>query len=384
MVFLELNRKNMRQLMLLIVFALLLSWGINNPSQVGGILSGLIGLISPFLLGCCFAFVINILLRPMEALWNRLWGKRKSPLSKKLRRPVCLAFSVILLLGLLSTVFLVLIPQLKETFASIYEMIPQSVEKLDKWWHELSVFLAQFSTILPEPDINTEELIKKLTNLFTKAGGAIANKTLLITSSIFRVFFNLILALIFSFYILGQKESLGRGCRQLIHALINPARADRFLGVMTIVNRSFTNYVTGQVTEAFILGFLCWLGMLILGFPYATVISVVVGFSALIPIFGAWVGAIIGAFLIVFVAPIKALWFIIFLVILQQLEGNLIYPRVVGKSVGLPGIWVLAAVTVGGGAFGILGMLLGVPVFAVVYTLTKEFVHLRTREPGKS
>ena len=160
---------------------------------------------------------------------------------------------------------------------------------------------------------------------------------------------------------------------------MKPERADRTLEIISLVNRSFTNYVTGQVTEAIILGLPCFIGMLIFGFPYAPVISVVISFTALIPIFGAWMGAVIGAFLIVFVEPVKALWFLIFLIILQQVEGNVIYPKVVGKSVGLPGIWVLAAVTLGGGAFGILGMLLGVPIFAVIYTLGNEYISRRAK-----
>lgn len=376
----ELNRKNVRRLMLLITFALVLAWGINNPAQVGGIVGRLFGLIAPFLLGFCFAFVLNIILRPLERLWNRLWRKSKSPLKQKLRRPVCLIFSVLLLFGVVAAVFLVLVPQMRETILSISAMVPQSVEKAEQWWTELSAFLSQFGAYLPELDLDTEKIIENATGFITRYAGIMANKTIDITRSIFKVFFNIIMALIVSFYVLGQKEQHGRNCRRAIRAVMKPEHADRFLEVVSLVDRSFNSYVTGQMTEAVILGCLCCVGMLIFRFPYAPVISVVIGFTALIPIFGAWVGAAVGAFLIVFVSPMKALWFIVFLVILQQLENNLIYPRVVGKSVGLPGIWVLAAVSIGGGAFGILGMLLGVPTCAVIYTLGKEFVKRRT--PG--
>lgn len=365
--------------MLLIAFALVLSWGINNPGQVGAMLSGLISLISPFLLGFCFAFVLNILLRPMELLWNRLWRNKKGPWKEKLRRPVCLVLCVLLLLGLISMVFFVLIPQLRSTAASIYAMVPEATVKAETWWQELSDFFSGFGAYLPELKLNSDEIIKSVTDFLAKRGGAVVNKTLDLTFSIFKVVFNILLALIISFYILGQKESHGRNCKKVIRALLKPEKADRCLEVLSLINRSFTNYVTGQVTEALILGGLCCIGMLIFGFPYASVISVVISFTALIPIFGAWAGAAIGAFLIVFVNPVKALWFLIFLVVLQQLEGNLIYPRVVGKSVGLPGIWVLAAVTIGGSAFGILGMLLGVPICAVIYSLGREFVNSRTR-----
>lgn len=375
----ELNRKNVRWLMLLIAFALVLAWGINNPAQVGGILDRLLGLVSPFLLGFCFAFVLNIILRPMEKLWDHLWRKSKRPLKQRLRRPVCLMLSLVLLFGVVAAVFLVLIPQLRETVMSISAMVPQSVEKLELWWDELSEFLSHFGAYLPELNLNTEKIITTVTDFIARYASTMANKTIDITLSIFNVLFNFIMALIISLYVLGQKELHGRNCRRAIRALLKPAHADRFLEIISLVNKSFSNYVTGQMTEAVILGCLCFLGMLIFRFPYASVIAVVIGFTALIPIFGAWVGAAIGAFLIVFVSPMKALWFIIFLVILQQLENNLIYPKVVGKSVGLPGIWVLAAVTIGGGAFGILGMLLGVPTCAVIYALGKEFITHRTR-----
>ena len=375
----ELNRKNLRALMLLIVFTLLLYWSFTNLELLGSLLSSLVSLLSPFLLGFCVAFVLNIILRPMESLWNRLLRKCTRPWKKRLCRPVCLTLSTAIFLGLVSTVFLVLVPQIRSTVESISSMIPQSVDKLEQWWHELSAFLSDFGAYLPELQLNSDEIIKTITDFFTDQGSAMVNKTLDITFSIFKMFFNIILALIISLYVLGQKESHGRSCRRALRAILKPERADRALEFISLVNRSFTNYVTGQVTEAIILGLLCLTGMLIFGFPYAPVISVVISFTALIPIFGAWIGAIVGAFLIVFVDPMKALWFLVFLIVLQQVEGNLIYPKVVGKSVGLPGIWVLAAVTLVGGAFGILGMLLGVPICAVIYSLGNAFILRRTK-----
>ncbi len=380
----ELNKKNLRALMLLITFTLVLFWAFSNLEQLGSLISWLLALLTPFLLGFCIAFVLNIILRPMETLWNRLLRKVGKPWKKRLRRPVCLVLSTAIFLGLVSTVFLVLVPQIRSTVASISSMIPQSVDKAEQWWHELSVFLNRFGAYLPELQLNSDEIIKTLTDFFTDQGSAMVNKTLDITLSIFKLVFNIILAFIISLYVLGRKEDHGRSFRRALRAVLKPERADRALEIISLVNRSFTNYVTGQVTEAVILGLLCMTGMLIFGFPYAPVISVVISFTALIPIFGAWMGAVVGAFLIVFVDPMKALWFLIFLIILQQVEGNLIYPKVVGKSVGLPGIWVLAAVTLGGGAFGILGMLLGVPICAVIYTLGNEFILRRTKHMDKA
>ena len=375
----ELNKKNLRTLMLLITFTLVLFWVFNNLEQVGALLRSLLSLLTPFLLGFCLAFVLNIILRPMEALWDRLLRNSRRPWKKRLRRPVCLILSTAIFIGLVSTVFLVLVPQIRSTVAGISSMIPQAVDQTEQWWHELSVFLNRFGAYLPELQLDSDEIIKNVTDFFTDQGSAMVNKTLDITFSIFKLIFNVILAFIISMYVLGSKEKHGQGFRRALRAVMKPDRAERTLEFVSLVNRSFTNYVTGQVTEAVILGLLCMAGMLLFGFPYAPVISVVISFTALIPIFGAWIGAAIGAFLIVFVNPMKAFWFLVFLIVLQQVEGNLIYPKVVGKSVGLPGIWVLAAVTLGGGAFGILGMLLGVPICAVIYALGNEYINRRTK-----
>ena len=189
-----------------------------------------------------------------------------------------------------------------------------------------------------------------------------------------------VLALVFSLYLLAQKETLLAQSKRLLRRSLPQKAADRLLRLLSLSNNAFSSFVTGQVTEAFILGTLCCLGMLILRLPYALPVSVIIATLSLIPIFGAWIGAATGAFLIVFQSPIKALTFLIFLLILQQVEGNLIYPKVVGKSVGLPGLWVLAAVTLGGGAFGVLGMLLGVPVCSIVYSLVQEFIRGKPAE----
>ena len=206
------------------------------------------------------------------------------------------------------------------------------------------------------------------------------NATLNITTSIVGALVNFLLALVFSLYLLAQKETLIAQSKRLLRRALPRKAADKLLELLSLTNNAFSSFVTGQVTEAVILGTLCCLGMLILRLPYALPVSVIIAALSLIPIFGAWIGAATGAFLIVFQSPIKALTFLIFLLILQQVEGNLIYPRVVGKSVGLPGLWVLAAVTIGGGAFGVLGMLLGVPVCSVIYTLLQNFVRTAPEE----
>ena len=203
-----------------------------------------------------------------------------------------------------------------------------------------------------------------------------------ITSSVVSLIFNLVLALAFALYLLAQKETLTRQAKKVVQAIFSSKRAQQITELAHMTNRAFSNFVTGQLTEALILGCLCFLGMLIFRLPYAGVISVIIGFTALIPIFGAFIGVAIGALLILLVNPIQALWFILFIIVLQQIESNVIYPRVVGKSVGLPGIWVLAAVTLGGNAFGLLGMLFAVPLCSVLYAVARRVVHRRLAQKG--
>ena len=362
----DLNKKNMKRIALLIAFGLLLYWGLNHPGQAGQMLSTVFSIFLPFLLGGCLAFLLNVILRPVERGWRRAWGKRYGPRQKRAQRPVCLLVSTLLLVGVVFAIFFIVVPALKDSVVNFVSLLPSRLAHLEHWWNNLAGFLEAHSIQLPEFSLNSAELQNN------------------ITSSIFSLVVNLVLALAFSLYLLAQKETLTGQAKKVVRALFSEKWAHWITDVARMTNRTFSNFVTGQLTEAVILGTLCFLGMLIFRLPYAGVISVLVGFTALIPIFGAFIGVGIGAFLILLVSPIKALWFILFFVILQQLEGNLIYPRVVGKSVGLPGIWVLAAVTVGGNAFGLAGMLLAVPLCSVLYTLARQGVNARLARKGLS
>ena len=246
--------------------------------------------------------------------------------------------------------------------------------ELKAWWKELSEFLAEYSVILPELNFENTAIIAKLTELVTSSGEMIFNHTINTTTAIVTAVFNIFIGFAFCIYLLAGKERLIGQSKRTLTAALSEKRAKRIFAFFSRVNDSFSHFVTGQVVEAIIIGLLCFIGMLILGLPYATVVSVLVGVTALIPILGAYIGTAIGALLILVESPIKALWFIVFIIILQQLEGNLIYPHVVGKSVGLPGIWVLAAVTVGGNIYGVMGMLVSVPVCSVIYVYLSEKV----------
>ena len=365
-----------KRIMGIITFALLLYWGLLHPGQVTSILSWLFALVSPFVLGFAIAFIVNVPLRLLEGQWD------KHMKSSKGKRPVCLVASLIIIVAIIFALFFIVVPALGESFANLASQLPQYVRQLESLYVSLTDLLAQHNIVLPTLDLDLEAIYTAVLNFFTNYGQALVDTTVGVTTSIVSVVVNFVLALVFSLYVLAQKETLMRQGRKVVSALLPQRWANKTLEVATLTNKTFSNFVTGQLTEAVILGSLCFLGMTLLRIPYAAVVSVLIGFCALIPIFGAIIGAIVGAFLILLVAPRKALWFLIFLIILQQLEGNLIYPRVVGKSVGLPGIWVLAAVTVGGNAFGLVGMLLSVPVCSVLYTLFREFVNHRLEQKG--
>lgn len=378
----DLNKKTMQRLALLIVFALLLSWALSHPSQVALVFSALGTLLLPFLLGGCLAFLGNVFLRPVERAWVWLWGKRYGPRQQAAQRPVCLLATCLLLAGILFAVFFIVGPALRESVFSFIAMLPDRLSQLKIWWDQLAAYLAHYSVHLPDFSFNGETLQDWISNLLEKYGQAFLDTTIAATSSIFSLVVNLVLGWVFSLYLLAQKETLSRQAWKVIQSLFSQKRARQIVDVAKLTNRTFSSFVTGQLTEAVILGSLCFVGMLILRLPYAGVVSVLVGFTALIPIFGAFIGLGIGAFLILLVHPIQALWFIIFFLILQQVEGNLIYPRVVGKSVGLPGIWVLAAVTLGGNVFGLVGMLIAVPLCSVLYALARQGVNGRLTRKG--
>lgn len=377
----ELNRKNMKRILLLIAGAILLYWGLNNLKLLGGVAGSLLKLLSPLLVGACIAFVLNLMLKALERLWDRALRNYLRPGQRdKLKRPVCLTVTMLVFLGLIFALIFILYPRLKESAATMVDNIPIYVRQIQRWWTQLSDFAGGHGVELPELSLNAIQVRDTVTSFLTEKGDSVVNTTLSITTSIVSAIINILLALVFSLYILAQKETLIGQAKRLVRAVLPRKVADRMMYLLRLANDVFSNFVSGQVTEAFILGTLCCIGMLILKLPYALPVSVVICFTSLIPIFGAWIGAATGAFLILFQSPAKALWFLIFLLILQQVEGNLIYPKVVGKSVGLPGLWVLAAVTIGGGAFGVMGMLLGVPVCAVVYVLVQEFIRSRNTE----
>lgn len=369
----DISKKTVKRILLIIAFTVILIWAVYNHKLLFKYIGELYALISPFVIGLCIAYVVNVIMRPIERMWMKLLSRFKGKWVEKLKRPICLLLSILLIIGIILAVVFLIIPELSESVSSLVSMIPSYVTEVENWWEALSERLVKYGVDLPQFNFNPDKLID-----FLKDGGtAVLNTTLSATTSIVTAVINFVLALAFSIYVLAQKETLKRQTKKVMSRLMKPEKMQKLLDMLDLINRTFTNFITGQLTEAVIIGALCFIGMSIFRMPYAPAISVLVGFTALIPVFGAFIGTAIGAFLILLVKPIQAVWFVVFIIVLQQFEGNLIYPKVVGKSVGLPGIWVLVAVTIGGNAMGVVGMLISVPLCSVLYVVARNAVNGR-------
>lgn len=326
--------------------------------------SALLSAAMPLIMGCVIAYLVNILMSMYER--NFFPGSQSSYVGS-LRRPVCMLGAFATLLAIVVLIFGLIVPQLISCVKLIVEQIPGFMANV--------LALADSWDIVPDDildklrSIDWDSRIGQIASLLTSGLGDVMGVVVDTVSSVLSGIVTALVSLIFSIYLLGSKETLCRQAHRLMTHFLHERLCRKVEYVLDILNDCFRRYIVGQCLEAVIIGFLCALGMGLLRLPYASMIGALVGFTALIPIAGAYIGALVGAFMILTVSPLKALIFLVFLVILQQVEGNLIYPRVVGSSMGLPGIWVLAAVTVGGGIMGISGMLLGVPLAAAAYRL---------------
>ncbi len=331
--------------------------------------SSLISIITPMLVGCAMAYVLNILVDKVESLPP--FRNEASPLYKG-RRAISILASLAVLVLTVVLLVLIIIPQLVEAFQVVLAGIPPLLEQVAKWAVEQDFALPEIQTWFN--GVNWSQMAEKVIRSFTMGIGSLFSSTVTILSGLGSVLVRTVVGFIFALYLLAGKEKLGGQIRILARTYLKEETCRKLAYLFHTANDVFTRFIVGQCTEAVIIGALCTLGMILFRFPYATMVGVLIGATALLPIVGAYLGAGIGAFMIFTVNPLQAVAFLIFIVVLQQLEGNLIYPRVVGSSIGLPGIWVLAAVTVGGGLGGIVGMLLAVPATATAYKLIRQDV----------
>lgn len=328
----------------------------------------LLSAMTSMLVGAIIAYLVNILMSAYERHYFPSRSKSKAVI--KSRRPVCLIAAFLTLIAVIALICILIIPELIECIKTLAAVIPPFIRHVLTLADDISWIPQQVISALEGIDWNS--LISKALDVITSGFGDFFSVITSAVASVFSLLVTVLFAVIFSVYLLVGKDRFGRNGDRLLAAYLPRRVHDWILHLLAVFNDCFHRYIVGQCIEALILGALCTIGMLILRIPYATMIGALIAFTALIPIAGAYIGAGVGAFMILTVSPMKALVFLIFLIILQQLEGNIIYPRVVGTSLGLPGIWVLFAVTVGGGLFGVIGMLLGVPLVAAVYRLIKE------------
>ncbi len=324
----------------------------------------------PLVLGAAMAYFVNILMTFYE---RHLPGGAEGGAGRKARRPLCMILAFATLLIIVVLLLVLVIPELISCIRVIAAGVPAVAADLTAWFEKQGVLPETVAEALNQ--IDWKSRISEIAGVLTQGVGGAVNAVVNAVSSVVSGVVTFFMALIFSIYLLLGKEKLGGQLNKLMEKYLKEPVKRRVRYVVGVVNDCFHRYIVGQCTEAVILGVLCMLGMLLIRLPYATMIGALIGFTALIPVAGAYIGAFVGAFMIVTVSPVKALIFLVFIVILQQLEGNLIYPRVVGSSLGLPAIWVLAAVTVGGGVLGIPGMLLGVPLTAAAYRLIRNDVY---------
>ncbi len=358
------------------LFALFLA--ITYWKTVSGFIGMVFGAATPLFIGAAAAYVVNILMSFYE---RRFFGKTKNKKLLKIKRPLCMIIAFITLVAVLAIVVWLVLPQFVSAIMLVVDYIPEAANWIVEQLEKLEYVPQDIIDMLVSIDWNSQ--IEKIIKAVTSGVGNVMGVVISTVSTVLGGIVTAFLSLIFAIYILLDKEKLENQADKIAKKYLKQSWYEKLRYVLHTFSDSFHKYIVGQCTEAVILGGLCAIGMGILGLPYATMIGALVAFTALIPVAGAFIGGAVGAFMILMVNPIQALIFIVYLVVLQQLEGNIIYPKVVGSSMGLPAIWVLAAVTIGGGVMGIMGMLIGVPIAATVYRIIHNDVNGKTEEEIK-
>lgn len=359
----------------LVIMAIVLIFAFIYISEIWSFVKFIIRIFMPFIIGLAIAFVLNVLMNTIENKWFKKWKA-----STKVKRPISLLISIALVLGFIVFLLLLIIPNLQNTIELFADSIPaysRSLQNLLNGWGINAEVINEIREVLDSLGTTLAEYIKNNSN-------QVIDVTLGIASNVVSGFVNITIGFVFAIYFLAQKEKIASQFNKVMDAYLPKKKISKIKEIATLSNKVFSHFVSGQCIEAIIIGVLCFFGMVILRLPYASTISVLVGFTALIPVFGAFIGTIFGAFLIFMVSPLQAIIFVMFIIILQQLEGNLIYPKVVGKSVGLPGIWVLVAVSVGASINGVLGMLLSVPICSIIYSILATNVRIRLEDKNKT
>ena len=367
------NRDQIKQRLLVVCGGVAFFCALQNLSAVIAALRWVLGTLSPFLVGGAIAFVLNV---PMRAIEARLPGGKRG---KALRRPLALVLTLAAVTGVVTLAACVISPGVGDAVRSITGQLPAAFQRVQERLAELETWLPQLETLAADLQFDWKALSEKAASLVRDWGGGLVSSGGVLIGGVVSGVSTFVIGLIFSFYVLLQKERLGRQGRQVLYALLPEPWADKALEVLRLSSRTFSSFLSGQCVEAVILGSLFVVAMTLCRMPYALLVGVLIALTALIPVVGAFIGCVVGALLIAVTNPWQAVGFVVLFLVLQQIEGNLIYPHVVGSSVGLPSIWVLAAVTLGGKLMGVAGMLFFIPLCSVLYALFRGFVKARLR-----
>ncbi|MBC8589765.1 AI-2E family transporter [Wansuia hejianensis] len=372
----NLKSKQMKNSLFLISFAIILMWILDNISYTWNILGKLLKIISPFIIGFAIAFIFN---GPMNFIEKKVFGDKWKfkKVKRKYKRTISYLLTLILFITTIFTILFIVVPELVNTVQDLGNKIPAYVDRVELFAEENLKSNPEIGQWIK--NVDWENMETKLIEFLKNSALDWAGATFTFASSVLSGIINILLAFVFSVYILLQKEELIRQTKKFVLAYFPKKAYHKIFYIAKLSNRAFSNFLSGQLFEAFIIGILFFITMLIFRFPYALMISLIIFITALIPIVGAFIGCIVGVFLIMVVDFKMSLWFLLLFIIIQQLEGNLIYPHIVGKASGLPSIWIFVAVTLGGSMMGILGIILFIPIFSVIYTLLKESINNRLR-----
>lgn len=372
----NIDKKTIRNLFFIALGCILVYFILNETDKLGAAWSALMGVLSPFILGAAIAFILNVPMRGIEAKL----GKIKST---GLRRAAAIVLTLLAFMVVIVGVVLLLVPQISETVRILGPRIVAFFQRIQEsvlgFLRENPDLLNTVNSFIDLEALDFGGIIEKVMNVLGNSMSSIASGTLTMVGGITGALVDGFIGLVFAFYCLASKENLSRQGRKLLYAFLPERISDETLRILSLTNRTFSSFISGQCVEACILGGLFAVAMFILRMPYITLISVLIAVTALVPLVGGFVGCFLGAFFILVNDPMQALIFVLVFLIIQQIEGNLIYPKVVGNSIGLPGMWVLVAVTIGGDMMGVVGMFLMIPLSSVLYTLLREITNRRLR-----
>lgn len=363
----------MKRILIIAVVSIVTFWSLNNYAIVYQALTWVISILSPLIMGAAIAFILNV---PMRALEKRVFTKGRPGV----RRVLSLVTTFVLLIAVVVVILLIVIPEVSDATDELSSQIPGFIDRLKETADSLTERFPALGSWLDGLDISWDALKDKVLDLLQISSDTLGESTVRLVASVVSSVVNFVLGIVFACYMLAQKERLARQFKRCAFAYLKNGHAEKLMHFGAVVDSTFSRFLRGVCTEAVILGLMFLVSMLAFRFPYAVLVSALVSVCAFIPIVGAFIAAIVGMLLMLVSDPIQALWFLVLFLVLQQIEGNLIYPRVVGDSIGLPALWVLAAVMIGGKLFGVFGMLVSVPLAAVVYVLLRESVEKRLKK----